>query len=53
MTLGNIVNTKIFQVHKNSTFRKDGHIHEYTNSYMSILRKKGNKRRGRRDFVKK
>lgn len=40
MTLGTTVNIKIFQVHKNSTFRKDGHRHEYTNSYMSILRKK-------------
>lgn len=39
MTLGTVVNIKIFQVHKNSSFRKDGHRHEYTNSYMSILRK--------------
>lgn len=39
MTLGTVVNIKIFQVHKNSSFRKDGHRYEYTNSYMSILRK--------------
>lgn len=39
MTLGTVVNIKMFQLHKNSSFRKDGHRHEYTNSYMSILRK--------------